>query len=115
MANAIFVRAVPNEVSHGSHELLRFSGGVALPSEALKRSFPDLDFDHLPNHWWYAYEEAGGAVPAEPMALFQYRIAQFAVQLNDVNQEAIAIVGHGNAFQKIIELILNNCAFHQYR
>ncbi|MEP2533639.1 histidine phosphatase family protein [Shimia sp.] len=114
-AKTIFDSMAPIEVSHGHHELLKFSGDVGRPPEALKRDFPDLDFDHLPNHWWYAHEEAGVAVPAEPMPIFQNRIAQFSAQLNDVNQEAVAIVGHGNAFQEIIGFMLNNCELHQYR
>ena len=57
----------------------------------------------------------GVAVPAEPMPIFENRIAQFAAQLNDVKQEAVAVVGHGNAFQEIIGFMLNNCELHQYR
>jgi hypothetical protein len=42
----------------------------------------------------------GVAVPAESMHIFQNRIAQFAAQLNDVKQEAVAIVGPGTHFKK---------------
>ena len=114
-ANTIFDGVAPIEVNHAHHELLKFSGDVGRPPEALKRDFPDLYFEHLPSRWWYGHDEVGIAVPAEPMPIFQNRIAQFAAQLNNVIQEAVAIVDHGNAFQEIIDFMLKNCELHQYR
>lgn len=73
----------PIEVSHGHHELLKYSGDVGRPPEALKLDFPDLSFDHLPARWWYGCDEAGIDVPREPVPIFQNRVAQFAVNLTD--------------------------------
>lgn len=114
-AKTIFDGVAPIEVNHEHHELLKFSGDVGRPPEALKLDFPDLAFAHLPDRWWYGHDAAGADVPKEPISLFQSRIARFVATLNEFDEKPVAIVGHGNAFQEIIGFMLNNCEVHQYR
>lgn|GEM_PF-5858335 len=42
-------------------------------------------------------------------------IANSVAGLSEFDDEQVAIVGHGNAFQEIIGFMLNNCQAHQYR
>lgn len=114
-AKTIFDGVAPIEVSHGHHELLKFSGDVGRPPQELRLDFPDLSFDHLPTRWWYGQNATKTEVPKEPLPIFKNRVAEFVAKLNDVDDEQVAIVGHGNAFQEIIGFMLNNCEVHQYR
>ena len=114
-AKTIFDGVAPIEVSHGHHELLKFSGDVGRPPHALKRDFPELSFEHLPDRWWYAHDDGDGGVPKEPESAFKSRIAEFVTRLDDVSEGTLAIVGHGNAFQEIIGFMLNNCEHHKFR
>ncbi|MEH6647867.1 histidine phosphatase family protein [Sulfitobacter sp.] len=114
-AKATFVGLAPIEVNHGHHELLQYSGDVGRPLMALKQDFPDLSFDHFPDQWWHAQDNAEGEMSKEPLPVFQCRIAQFVAALDNFGPERVAIVGHGNAFQETIGYILNNCEVYQYR
>ncbi len=114
-AQTIFDGIAPIEVRHGHHELLLFSGDVGRPPEELSLDFPKLAFDHLPNRWWHAGDHSDSEVTEEPIHLFQARIANFVANLNEFDDEQLAIVGHGNAFQEIIGFMLNNCQVHQYK
>ena len=114
-AKTVFDGVAPIEVSHGHHELLKFSGDVGRPPEELKLDFPELTFEHLPNRWWYGQDGAGVEVSKEPESIFKSRVAQFVAKLDDVSEGTIAIVGHGNAFQEIIGFMLNNCELHKFR
>ncbi len=114
-ARTIFDGIAPIEVQHGHHELLKFSGDVGRAPAQLGADFPDLSFDHLPERWWHAHEDLAVPVPAEPMAVFQRRIAGFVTALDSIGDEDVAVVGHGNAFQEIIGFMLNTCQIHRYR
>jgi broad specificity phosphatase PhoE len=114
-AKTIFDGIAPIEVHHGHHELLKFSGDVGRPPEELRADFPDLSFDNLPQRWWHAHDDVDVEVPIEPVDIFQKRVAGFVERLNQIENERVAIVGHGNAFQEIIGFMLNNCQIHRYR
>lgn len=114
-AQTIFDKTAPIEVRHGHHELLKFSGDVGRPPHELGADFPDLSFDSLPNRWWHADDTAENSIQAEPVDVFQKRIAKFVQSLNGIENENVAIVGHGNAFQEIIGFMMSNCQVHQYR
>lgn len=114
-AKTIFDGIAPIEVRHGHHELLKYSGDVGRRPEELSADFPDLSFEHLPRQWWYAHHDADVEVSKEPVPIFQERVAHFVDQLNEIDTQKVAIVGHGNAFQEIIGFMLRNCQMHQYR
>jgi len=114
-AQTIFDGIAPIEVRHGHHELLKFSGDVGRAPEELSVDFPQLVFEHLPKQWWHAGSQGDLDVPEEPLHLFQARVASFVSGLNDLGDEPVAIVGHGNTFQEIIGFMLNNCQVHQYK
>ena len=88
---------------------------VGRPPADLSVDFPKLAFEHLPDRWWHAGDHSDTKVQEEPLHLFQARIANFVAGLSEFDDEQVAIVGHGNAFQEIIGFMLNNCQVHQYR
>lgn len=114
-AQTIFTGVAPIEVRHGHHELLKFSGDVGRLPQELSADFPDLSFQHLPSRWWHTSDDAQAEVTAEPLDVFQTRIAEFVTGLEGIGDEQVAIVGHGNAFQEIIGFMMSNCQIHQYR
>ncbi len=114
-AKTIFDGLAPIEVRDGHHELLKFSGDVGRPPQELSKDFPDLTFDHLPRRWWHNHDDADLQVPVEPIPVFQERVANFVASLDDLADETVAIIGHGNAFQEIIGFMMSNCQVHKYR
>ncbi len=114
-AETIFDGISPIEVQHGHHELLLHSCDIGRHPIELKVDFPNLSFDHLPRSWWHENSDAALGIVKEPVELFQKRISKFVADLNKIDDETIAIVGHGNAFKEIIGFELNNCQIHQFR
>ncbi|GFE65978.1 histidine phosphatase family protein [Litoreibacter roseus] len=114
-SKTIFDGIAPIEVRTGHHELLSHSCDVGRTPAELQADFPDLTFDHLPAEWWHAPNGSGREVIREPTPVFQNRIANFVSDLTTLGDEAVAIIGHGNAFQEIIGFMLHNCQVHQYR
>ncbi|MEH6836698.1 MULTISPECIES: histidine phosphatase family protein [Falsihalocynthiibacter] len=114
-AQTIFGGISPIEVQHGHHELLLHSCDIGRHPHELKVDFPNLSFDHLPRSWWYENNNSVLDIVKEPIESFQKRISRFVADLNKIDNETIAIVGHGNAFKEIIGFALNNCQIHQFR
>lgn len=114
-AKTIFDGIAPIEVQHGHHELLKYSGDIGRHPNKLSLDFPDLSFDHLPSRWWHGHDVGDVDIQEEPIPLFQKRLAHFVAQLDEMDNEQIAIIGHGNAFQEITGFMMENCEVHQYR
>lgn len=114
-AQTIFDGIAPIQVQHGHHEFLQHSCDIGRHANELEADFPNLSFGHLPHFWWHKNVAPDLEVVKEPTHLFQKRISEFVTGLNGVNEETIAIVGHGNAFKEIIGFMLNNCQIHQFR
>jgi len=114
-AQTIFGGISPIEVQHGHHELLLHSCDIGRHPHELKVEFPSLVFDHLPRSWWHENSNSALAISKEPIELFQKRISKFVASLSKIDNETIAIVGHGNAFKEIIGFELTNCQIHQFR
>jgi broad specificity phosphatase PhoE len=114
-AQTIFDGISPIEVQHGHHELLLHSCDIGRHPDELKAHFPTLLFDHLPQSWWHENSIEGQEIVKEPIELFRKRISKFVAGLNKIDNENIAIVGHGNAFREIIGVELTNCQIHQFR
>jgi len=114
-AQTIFDGISPIEVRHGHHELRLHSCDIGRHPHELKVDFPDLVFDHLPRSWWHENSNTALEIVKEPIDLFQKRISKFVANLNEIDNETIAIVGHGNAFKEIIGFELTNCQIHQFR
>jgi broad specificity phosphatase PhoE len=73
-AQTVFDAIAPIEVRHGHHELLKFSGDVDRPPDALSTDFPKLSFEYLPLRWWHGGEHSETEVTVEPMHVFQTRV-----------------------------------------
>jgi len=114
-AKTIFGGISPIEVQHGHHELRLHSCDIGRNPAELKIDFPDLSFDQLPPSWWHENGTADLEIVAEPIALFRKRISKFVASLSNLNDETMAVVGHGNAFEEIIGFQLSNCQIHQFR
>ena len=114
-AKIMFDGISPIEVQLGHHELLLHSSDIGQHPSDLKKRFPDLAFDHIPYSWWYKNSTYGLAIETEPPELFKERISKFIIALDQIKDENIAIVGHGNAFKEIIGFGLDNCQIHRFR
>ena len=114
-AKIIFDGISPIEVQLGHHELLLHSSDIGRHPSDLKDRFPDLAFDHIPYPWWYKNSTSGLAIEKEPLELFKNRMSRFVIALDQIKDENIAIVGHGNAFKEIIGFGLDNCQIHRFR
>jgi len=42
-------------------------------------------------------------------------MSTFVIALDQIKDENVAIVGHGNAFKEILDLKLDNCQIHRFR
>ena len=114
-AKIMFDGISPIEVQLGHHELLLHSSDIGRHPSDLKESFPDLTFEHIPYSWWYKNSTNGLTIEKEPLELFKERISRFVLALDQIKNENVAIVGHGNAFREILDLKLDNCQIHHFR
>ena len=114
-AKIMFDGISPIEIQIGHHELLLHSSDIGQHPSELKDSFPDLDFDHIPHSWWYKNSTPGLKIEKEPLGLFKERMSTFVIALDQIKDENVAIVGHGNAFKEILDLKLDNCQIHRFR
>ena len=114
-AKIMFDGISPIEIQLGHHELLLHSSDIGRHPSDLKERFPDLTFDHIPHSWWYKNNIYGSTIEKEPLELFKTRMSKFVIALDQIKDENIAIVGHGNAFKEILNLKLDNCQIHRFR
>ena len=111
----IFGNSMPITVTAGHRELLIHSCDVGRSPGDLRRDFPNLCFDHLPDRWWHQGPENEDGIAVEPHEVFLQRIAEFEVDLARIEERPLAIVGHGNAFNAMIGRMLDNCEIHRFQ
>ena len=86
----------PRLVMDTHREYLDHYCDVGTPPSELAAKFNSLDFDHLPNPWWYVDPASTAPYEKEPEDLYAKRIEAFAQWLKSRPEQRIAIVGHGN-------------------
>ena len=113
-ALTIFQGIAPIKVLAGHRELLSHSCDVGRHPSALKMDFPGLFFDHLDEIWWHQGSANENEVPVEPRDIFQQRIRMFALELNQMAEIELAVVGHGDAFKELAGFPMANCEIREY-
>ena len=82
---------------------------------ALRRDFPNVDFDHLADTWWH---DEGVPDPrgftVEPLDVMLARMADFAAALRDRPERAIAVVGHATFFHHLTGRWMRNCEVYAW-
>jgi broad specificity phosphatase PhoE len=110
----IFQGQAPIKIMAGHRELLSHSCDVGRAPSALKKQFPDLSFDHLPDIWWHQGPANADGVPVEPQGVFRDRVDEFAKELHRITQRPVAIVGHGDTFRQLSGHALQNCEIRRF-
>jgi len=113
-AKLIFDGIAPIRVIPDHRELLTHSCDVGVSPTVLRRKFPGLSFDGLPDIWWYQGVKNKDGVPVEPHKLFQERIDAFAELIAAMQDRPVAIVGHGNVFKALAGFEMRNCEIKQF-
>lgn len=93
--------AVPVEVDPLVRERFAFSCDVGTPASVLRRLFPDLPLDHLPEIWWSTRVESDGAVEARARALLR-RLA------GDPGPRPLLVVSHWGLLRALTGERLDN-------
>ena len=76
----------------------------------LKREFPTVSLDHLPDVWWHDDGEPDGrGLRVEPLEVLQARMATFVEALKDRREATVAVVGHATFFHHLTGRWLRNC------
>ena len=97
-------------VEMGHRERLESSCDRGRAPSDLKRDFPDLTLDHLPETWWHdAGEPDHRGIHVEPLDVLLARLNDFAVALRARSERHIAVVGHGTFFHHLTGRWMRNC------
>jgi len=110
----IFQDSVPISVAAGHHELLLHSCDVGRSPQELQSDFPMLSFENLADRWWYQGQQNEHGVAVEPISAFQQRVDKFTLDINNMSDGPVAIVGHGNMFKALVGFDMENCQIHRY-
>ncbi len=92
-----------------TREHLGHSCDVGVSPTALKASFPDMDFSHLPDIWWHQGPLNENGIPVEPQEVFAARMAQLATTLHALTTRPCAVVCHGHVIREMTGIDPANC------
>lgn len=67
----------------------------------LAKCFPDLEFDHLADPWWFMSPDHPGPFAIETMEMLDARLVAFRSWLEARPEREIAIVGHGTFLNRL--------------
>jgi len=106
-------RGLPFLVDARHREMLGASCDVGRSPQVLATEFPDLDFSHLDDPWWYA--PPGGADPfeIEPHAHVSARVDAFRSWILGRPEQTIVAVGHATFFMELSGHVMANCEMMQ--
>ncbi|MDA9825640.1 phosphoglycerate mutase family protein, partial [Alphaproteobacteria bacterium] len=90
-AQLIFGNRVTLQVNADVREQLCNSCDVGSTPHELSRKFPNLNFDHLPERWWYEGEKDHRGISVEPEEVLMERANIFARYLKQENIQSTAI------------------------
>ncbi len=114
-ATYIFGETMPMQVMAEPREKLLHSCDIGRAPNTLGAEFPHISFDLLNDNWWHQGPENDDGVSVEPVEVFQQRISEFVVSLEQMTTRPLAIVGHGNTFLEMSGYEMENCEIHQFR
>ncbi|WP_417513825.1 histidine phosphatase family protein [Minwuia sp.] len=101
-------RGLPLVIEALHREHLNASCDVGSPPKVLTDAFPELDFGHLDDPWWYQKEGHRGPFAEEPHDMLMERVNRFRGWLASRPERRIAVVGHGTFFYMLLGRFLNN-------
>ena len=113
-AQLIFGNRVTLQVNADVREQLCNSCDVGSTPHELSRKFPNLNFDHLPERWWYEGEKDHRGISVEPEEVLMERANIFARYLKQENIQSTAIVSHGNFIRALTGIKPKNCEIIQF-
>lgn len=113
-AQLIFGDRVTLQVNADVREQLCNSCDVGSAPHELARRFPNLNFDHLAERWWYEGEKDHRGISVEPEEVLIERAKIFASYLTQENIQSTAIVSHGNFIRALTGIKPNNCEIIQF-
>ena len=113
-AQLIFGNRVTLQVNADVREQLCNSCDVGSTPHELSRKFPNLNFDHLAERWWYEGEKDHRGISVEPEEVLMERANIFARYLKQENIQSTAIVSHGNFIRALTGIKPNNCEIIQF-
>lgn len=92
-------------------ERLGNSCDVGRAPSALSEDFPNLNFDHLDETWWFNGDKDERGVPVEPDYQFIQRVSDFSHWISSRPERTIVVVGHGTFFHHLTGREMKNCEF----
>lgn len=101
-------RGLPMVIEPLHREHLAASCDVGSSPSELAKTFPELDFGHLNDPWWYVKQGHAGPFAEEPHHELLDRVDRFRGWLASRPERRIAVVGHGTFFYMLIGRFLNN-------
>jgi broad specificity phosphatase PhoE len=101
-------RGLPVVVEALHREHLAASCDVGSSPSDLVAAFPELDFAHLDDPWWYHRQGHRGPFAEEPHEMLLQRVDRFRGWLASRPERRVAVVGHGTFFYMLIGRFLNN-------
>jgi broad specificity phosphatase PhoE len=105
---AFGTRGLPLVIEPLHREHLNASCDVGSSPDTLAGAFPELDFDHLDDPWWYHKDGHKGPFAEEPHEMLLDRVDRFRGWLASRPERRIAVVGHGTFFYMLLGRFLNN-------
>ncbi|WP_416899675.1 MAG: histidine phosphatase family protein [Minwuia sp.] len=105
---AFGARGLPMVIEPLHREHLAASCDVGSSPLRLAEAFPELDFGHLADPWWYVKAGHHGPFAEEPHDELMQRVNRFRGWLASRPERRIAVVGHGTFFYMLIGRFLNN-------
>lgn len=100
---------VPIIVSSIHAERLEHSCDVGRVPAVLSDEYPALDFAHLDDCWWHRGETGEGDFTVEPEPVVMDRVAAFSQWISSRPEATVAVVGHGEFFQRLTGHYMENC------
>jgi broad specificity phosphatase PhoE len=108
-AQGIFGDRIPIEISHLHSEWVNSSCDVGRSTRDLARDFPTLDFAHLNDPWWHHVAPNPQDIAPEPEHVLMNRVEAFKRMIAARAENRIAVVGHGDFFERLLGRHLKNC------
>ena len=100
---------VPLHVDALHREFMWSSCDIGRPPAHLSADFPHLNFDHLPNPWWWCPSGDKNKLDKEPLDYVKTRVDHFLDRLRQRPERSLAVVGHCTFFWLLTGTMMQNC------
>eukprot|EP00696_Hemimastix_kukwesjijk_P002584 gnl/Hemi2/13168_TR4504_c0_g1_i1.p1 gnl/Hemi2/13168_TR4504_c0_g1~~gnl/Hemi2/13168_TR4504_c0_g1_i1.p1 ORF type:complete len:233 (-),score=47.64 gnl/Hemi2/13168_TR4504_c0_g1_i1:813-1511(-) len=107
---------LPIIVSAAHREILHTACDVGRTPTFLAQDFPNIDFSHLPEIWWYEDAKDRPTILRESRESARLRVKSFKDWLLARPETSIAVVGHSQFFKKFLDQTfkLDNCEIFSF-